>query len=638
MKKLLLLFLIVALTAMAGCSLSTPGNSQSGSDITPVYVVRFVPNGAPLINSVKVLEGNTVPEPDEPVLDGKIFDGWYADADLTIRWDFDVDVVIEDTKLYAKWIDGHTHSYSQIVTKPTCTDGGFTTFTCSCGEKYVDDKIAALGHDYVRTVVDPTCTENGYTLNKCERCDYSYQEKPTAAKGHTKIVDVAVDPTCTATGLTEGAHCQDCNVTLVEQNKIPANGHNYVSETTEPDCLSAGVITSTCTACDDIRTEEGDPALGHDVVIDTAKAPDCSNVGLTEGSHCARCGEVLVAPSIVPAKGHTEQTIPAVDPTCTESGLSAGIECSECGEVLVAQNVIDPIDHEEVVIPAVSATCSSTGLTEGKKCSVCDIVLLEQNEVEKLAHTPGAAASCTTAQVCTVCNETLVNPLGHTPVEGAYCDEAEYCQVCGEVFEGFSHTIIPATCTEPEKCSNCPYVGADALGHEYNSFVKEPTCTAAGYTYYLCVRCDDTNGNKKDNVVTKLGHDYYDMITEPTCTEEGRTTRNCYRCDVSTVTSTTPALGHAYRTTQVVEATCTAEGYTVFTCEKCSHTYNDKVTAALGHNEKKVITAATCTTDGFTTNTCTRCSNVRISDVVYALGHEYTSVIVPSKCAERGYT
>ena len=37
------------------------------------------------------------------------------------------------------------HSYNAVVTEPTCTEDGYTTYTCACGDKYTDDKTDALG-------------------------------------------------------------------------------------------------------------------------------------------------------------------------------------------------------------------------------------------------------------------------------------------------------------------------------------------------------------------------------------------------------------------------------------------------------------------------------------------------------------
>ena len=52
----------------------------------------------------------------------------------------------------------HKHSYTSVVTEPTCTAAGYTTYTCStCGHSYQADPVEALGHDYV----DGVCTRCG---------------------------------------------------------------------------------------------------------------------------------------------------------------------------------------------------------------------------------------------------------------------------------------------------------------------------------------------------------------------------------------------------------------------------------------------------------------------------------------------
>ncbi len=58
------------------------------------------------------------------------------------------------------------HTYTAVVTEPTCELSGYTTFTCSCGDSYVADVVPAVEHDYVDGVcrfcgisktVDCTC-------------------------------------------------------------------------------------------------------------------------------------------------------------------------------------------------------------------------------------------------------------------------------------------------------------------------------------------------------------------------------------------------------------------------------------------------------------------------------------------------
>ena len=51
----------------------------------------------------------------------------------------------------------HEHKYQAEVTEPTCTEPGFTTYTCECGDSYVADETPALGHDFV----DGVCTRCG---------------------------------------------------------------------------------------------------------------------------------------------------------------------------------------------------------------------------------------------------------------------------------------------------------------------------------------------------------------------------------------------------------------------------------------------------------------------------------------------
>ena len=44
---------------------------------------------------------------------------------------------------------------------------------------------------------------------------------------------------------------------------------------------------------------------GHTLIKDEAVAPTCTQTGLTEGYHCALCGEVIIAQEVVPVVAHT---------------------------------------------------------------------------------------------------------------------------------------------------------------------------------------------------------------------------------------------------------------------------------------------------------------------------------------------
>ena len=53
------------------------------------------------------------------------------------------------------------HEYTPVVTAPTCTRSGYTTYTCVCGDSYVAGYVPALGHNYV----DGVCTGCGRNEN-----------------------------------------------------------------------------------------------------------------------------------------------------------------------------------------------------------------------------------------------------------------------------------------------------------------------------------------------------------------------------------------------------------------------------------------------------------------------------------------
>lgn len=75
-------------------------------------------------------------------------------------------------------------------------------------------------HSYSKNTINPTCTELGYTVYTCA-CGHTYNDNYKPANGHAIVVDEAVAATTTSTGLTRGEHCSVCQKVLVEQEIIP---------------------------------------------------------------------------------------------------------------------------------------------------------------------------------------------------------------------------------------------------------------------------------------------------------------------------------------------------------------------------------------------------------------------------------
>lgn len=190
--------------------------------------------------------------------DGNI-DYWYCSGCDTYFSDKNAttEITLSDTVVAATG-----HNYVSTVTDPTCTEGGYTTHTCSnCGDSYVDSETDALGHDYESEVTtEATCTEAGVRTYTCRRCGDSYTEE-IESTGHD-YEETVTDPTCTEGGYTTYT-CSICGDSYTD-SETDALGHNYESEvTTEATWFSSGVRIYTCTVCGDSYTEETE-ALGYD--------------------------------------------------------------------------------------------------------------------------------------------------------------------------------------------------------------------------------------------------------------------------------------------------------------------------------------------------------------------------------------
>lgn len=282
----------------------------------------------------------------------------------------------------------------------------------------------------LRDQQDASCTEDGYSGDTCCTVCGEMLEAGTVipAKGHTETASAAVAPTCTVPGKTEGKYCSVCGQVLIAQEDIPALGHSWDAGTMTdaPNCTEDGVMTYTCAACGEIRTEAV-AATGHTPEDVEAAEPTCTQPGHEAGSRCSVCGAVLSGLGELPATGHSAVIDPAVSPTCTESGRTEGQHCEVCGQVLIEQEELPATGHRIVSDPAVSPTCTESGKTEGQHCDICGQVITAQIVIPATGHVEeirGAKEAgldedgYTGDTYCTVC-ETLLRQGEVIPKTGA---------------------------------------------------------------------------------------------------------------------------------------------------------------------------------------------------------------------------
>ena len=286
-------------------------------------------------------------------------------------------------------------------------------------------------------------------------------------------------------------HSCDCG------SKSENGEHSFDSGvvTVEPTQTTVGTKLFTCTICGFTKTEEI-AMVGHqhtwvDATCETPKM--CSSCKITEGQ----------------SLGHVEVIDSAVEATCSSTGLTAGSHCSRCEEVIIEQKVIKALEH---IWDEGQVTLEPTELTEGVKkftCSVCQTVKNESIAVLNHTHTFGTdygydekfhwiVATC--AHTDLKANKEL-----HTWDEGEVTIPATENETGAKVFNcmcGGSYTeIIPATghihkydtvlssnLTHHWYASTCGHdVYFEKTPHSWNEGV-----VGAVNTTYTCSDCNET--------------------------------------------------------------------------------------------------------------------------------------------------
>lgn len=243
------------------------------------------------------------------------------------------EIALADTVIPA----AHTFSAASHVgaVEASClgdgTQGNIEYWKCDVCGKYFSDAAGNTEIPYSKTITYPkhtmtktaakaaTCTEAGniqyYTCSVCDRY-YKYASGSTElaeadlsipATGHTPKAIDRREPTCTVAGYEAYYVCtacdklfsdEACTAALAAPVAIDALGHDYQSEeTVAATCTVIGVITYTCSRCEDSYTRFV-PALGHQydengtctVCGKTKSEIEQSEIEEAGGPECEYCG------------------------------------------------------------------------------------------------------------------------------------------------------------------------------------------------------------------------------------------------------------------------------------------------------------------------------------------------------------
>ena len=600
---------------------------------------------------------------------------------ISITYDPDDVFNLEETNIDFQISNGSVtigHKLTKTNAKvATCTEPGNSAYwSCSnCGKFFSDEAgnneitenswVISAAHTLVKTEAKAaTCTEAGssayWTCTTCGKYFSDESGKNEIAKdswvisaGHNLTKTDAKAATCTEDGNTAYWHCSVCNKYFSDENGTTeialddtvVKAHHTMTKTDakEPTCTAEGNNAYyTCSVCGKVFKDEAgmQPTTvaaetlekkAHTPVVDAAVAATCEKTGLTEGSHCSVCNEVLVAQKVVDKIPHALTKTEAKAATCTEDGNNAYYTCSACGKIFkdaegtqettVENEILAASGHTMTKTDAKAATCTENGNTAYWHCSVCNKYFSDENGTTEIAlddtvvkahhtmtKTDAKEPTCTAEgnnayYTCSVCDKVFKDEAGTQPTT-----------VEAETLKKKAHTpvvdaAVAATCektglTEGSHCSVCNEVlvaqkVVDKIPHSMTKTeAKAATCTEDGNNeYYTCSACGkafkDADGKTETTVeaekIAATGHTMTKTdAKDATCTEDGNiaywhcSVCNKYFSDENGTTEialddTVVKAHHTMTKTDAKEPTCTAEGNNAYyTCSVCDKVFKDE--------------------------------------------------------------
>lgn len=218
-------------------------------------------------------------------------------------------------------------------------------------------------------------------------------------------------------------------------------------------------------------------------------------------------------------------------------------------------------------------------------CDVCG---------KKMSDHTGGTATCKDKATCTICGQKYGDLAAHNYKTTWSTDSAKHwheCSVCGDKKDVAAHTPgAPATETTPQTCTICGYVIKAALGHTHNfnqkntseTYLKSAaTCTKKAVYYYSCT-CGE-KGTETFESGDLAAHNYKTEWSKDS-------TKHWHECSVCGNKKDEAAHTPGAAATETTPQTCTTCGYVIKEAIGHVHSYTEKNTDA-----KYLKSAATCT-------------------------------------------
>ena len=574
-------------------------------------------------------------EGDAPTFDQDLF----ADVTATAHYPADnatwTEDVMQDYGGSITWVThdpSHTSEYTSVVTAPTCTEQGFTTYTCTCGYSYVSDYVDALGHDFASGV----CTrcswnDNGLQYRVCD--DHVIITRYTGNSAEVVIPAEIRGLPVTTIGNFAFKRCLNMAAISIPDSMTSIGREAFDCCYGLTDITIPASVTSIrwyafgyCTGLDTITFQGNAHDLAVRIFTDvtaTAYYP-ANNATWTEEAMEKYGGTITWVP--YDTSHIHEYTTVVTAPTCTEQGFTT-YTC-KCGDSYVG-DYVDALGHD---------------FADGICCIRCNLLheslqyQVYEDHVEITKYTGNAEEIVIPAEieglpVTAIGNAAFFNRLQLTSVSLP----ESITSIGSRAFQGCSYLTsiaIPdgVTTIGEETFADCIRLTSVSLPDSITSIGENAFCgccaladisfpdgvTSIGDYAFGC--CENLSSIAIPGSVASVGTGAFS---------------GCYGLESITFLGDAPVFGK-YVFEFVTTTAYYPSGNATWT-EDVMQDYDGDITwvaqqSAHTHEYSAVTTAPTCTARGFTTYTCA-CSYSYAADYTDALGHDYADGIC-TRCGE----
>lgn len=220
-----------------------------------------------------------------------------------------------------------SHEYAKVVTAPTCTEQGYTTYTCDCGHSFVADYTAIVPHTWgdweevLNTAGICECEWDQPYIRHCTVCGIEDEEtKTTPAPGHVytnykpALRDDNLDISDCNWVPQEVAQCDTCghrdcyDMRPAGDGKAPGHkwGEWYI--VTAPTADAEGEIARECSVCatthpaEGVETKKVGKLSETDYNYAVVEEPNCTETG--KGVYTHKVYTAIKVEVVIDALGH----------------------------------------------------------------------------------------------------------------------------------------------------------------------------------------------------------------------------------------------------------------------------------------------------------------------------------------------